>query len=102
MLGHMAIDPIQLTKKLVDIESTTYCEGPAGVFLEAYLTSQPYAVERMPVEQPDRACTPAAGSGVRFNVNAALPDLTPDLVPSTHMDTVHPFFRASEDHEFLY
>ena len=34
MLRHMAVDPIQLTKQLVNIESTTYCEGPAGVFLD--------------------------------------------------------------------
>ncbi len=98
----MAIDPIQLTKQLVNIESTTYCEGPAGVFLHEYLTSQRYAVERMPVEQPDRACTPGAGSGERFNVYAALPSITPDIVLSTHMDTVPPFFGASEDDEFLY
>src|SRR5260370_41923193 len=102
MLGHMAIDPIQLTKKLVDIESTTYCEGTAGVFLHEYLTLQRYAVERMPVEQPDHACTPGAGSGERFNVYAALPGVTPDIVLSTHIDTVPPFFGASEDDEFLY
>jgi acetylornithine deacetylase len=98
----MPIDPIQLTKQLVNIESTTYCEGPAGVFLHEYLTSKRYAVERMPVEQPDRACTPGAGSGERFNVYAALPGTTPDVVLSTHMDTVPPFFGASEDDEFLY
>jgi acetylornithine deacetylase len=102
MLEHMAIDPIQLTKKLVDIESTTYCEGPAGVFLHEYLASQRYAVERMPVAQPDRACTPGAGTGERFNVYAALPDVTPDVVLSTHMDTVPPFFGCTEDDEFLY
>jgi acetylornithine deacetylase len=102
MLESMAIDPIQLTKQLVNIESTTYCEGPAGVFLHEYLTSQHYAVERMPVEQPDRAHTPGAGNGERFNVYAALPGVTPDIVLSTHMDTVPPFFGASEDDEFLY
>jgi acetylornithine deacetylase len=102
MLEHMAIDPIQLTKQLVDIESTTYCEGPAGVFLHEYLTAQRYAVERMPVEQPDHSCTPGAGTGERFNVYAALPGVTPDIVLSTHMDTVPPFFGASEDDEFLY
>jgi acetylornithine deacetylase len=102
MLEHMAIDPIQLTKQLVNIESTTYCEGPAGVFLYEYLMSQRYAVERMPVEQPDRACTPGAGNGERFNVYAALPGVNPDIVLSTHMDTVPPFFGASEDDEFLY
>ncbi len=102
MLEHMAIDPIQLTKQLVNIESTTYHEGAAGAFLHQYLTSQHYAVERMPVEQPDGACTPGAGNGERFNVYAALPGITPDVVLSTHMDTVPPFFGASEDDEFLY
>src|SRR5580704_12216318 len=96
------IDHIQLTKQLVDIESTTYCEGPAGEFLHEFLTSQRYAVERTPVEQPDHTCTPGAGTGERFNVYAALPGITPDVVLSTHMDTVPPFFGASEDDEFLY
>lgn len=98
----MAIDPIELTKQLVDIESTTYYEGPAGVFLHEYLAAQRYAVERMPVEQPDHTNTPGAGSGERFNVYAALPGITPDVVLSTHMDTVPPFFGAREDDEFLY
>ena len=98
----MPIDPIQLTKQLVDIESTTYCEGPAGIFLHEYLTEQRYAVERMPVDQPDRSCTPGAGNGDRFNVYAALPGVTPDVVLSTHMDTVPPYFGCTEDDEFLY
>jgi acetylornithine deacetylase len=98
----MAIDPIALTRQLVDIESTTYCEGPAGIFLHEYLTSQRYEVERTRVEQPDRSCTPGAGSGERFNVYAALPGVTPDVVLSTHMDTVPPYFGCSEDDEFLY
>ena len=98
----MAIDPIQLTKQLVNIESTTYHEGPAGVFLHEFLMSQRYAVERTAVEQPDRASTPGAGNGERFNVYAAMPGVTPDVVLSTHMDTVPPFFCASEDDEFLY
>lgn len=102
MLRDMAIDPIQLTKQLVNIESTTYHEGLAGAFLNEYLTAQRYAVERMPVEQPEHATTPGAGSGERFNVYAALPGVTPDVVLSTHMDTVPPFFGASEDDEFLY
>ena len=98
----MAIDPIQLTMQLVNIESTTYCEGLAGAFLHEFLTSQRYAVERMAVEQPDHACTPGAGTGERFNVYAALPGVIPDIVLSTHMDTVPPFIGASEDDEFLY
>jgi acetylornithine deacetylase len=102
MLEHMVIDPVQLTKQLVDIESTTYCEGPAGEFLHEYLLAQRYAVERMPVAQPERANTPGAASGERFNVYAALPGVTPDVVLSTHMDTVPPFFGCTEDDEFLY
>ena len=102
MLERMAIDPVQLTKRLVDIESTTYHEGQAGAFLHEYLASQRYAVERMEVAQPDHASTPGAGMGERFNIYAALPGITPDVVFSTHMDTVPPFFGCTEDDEFLY
>jgi acetylornithine deacetylase len=98
----MAIDAIQLTKQLVDIHSTTFHEGLAGAFLHEFLEGEKYAVERMAVPQPDRAATPGAGDGERFNVYAALPGVTPDVVLSTHMDTVPPFFGSSEDDEFLY
>jgi acetylornithine deacetylase len=98
----MAIDPIELTRQLVNIESTTFHEGLAGVFLHAFLEQQKYAVERTPVAQPDRISTPGAGEGERFNVYAALPRVTPDVVLSTHMDTVPPYFGCTEDDEFLY
>jgi acetylornithine deacetylase len=98
----MPIDPIALTRKLVDIESTTYHEGLAGAFLHEFLVGQKYAVERMAVAQPDLASTPGAGNGERFNVYAALHGVTPDVVLSTHMDTVPPFFGCTEDDEFLY
>jgi acetylornithine deacetylase len=98
----MPVDPIQLTRQLVDIESTTYHEGRAGAFLCDFLERERYQVERMPVAQPDRVLTPGAGDGERFNVYAALPGVTPDVVLSTHMDTVPPYFGSSEDDEFLY
>jgi acetylornithine deacetylase len=99
----MPIDPIQLTKQLVDIESTTYHEALAGEFLAEYLSTRGYIVERQPVPQPDRAKNPAAGSGPRFNVYAALPGITPDIVFSSHMDTVPPFLGpCREDADFLY
>jgi acetylornithine deacetylase len=98
----MAIDPIDLTRKLVNIESTTYNEGAAGIFLAEFLAGQQYAVERMAVAQPDIALTPGAGASERFNVYAAMPGVTPDVVLSTHMDTVPPFFGCTEDDEFLY
>lgn len=102
------VDPIQLTRQLVDIESTTYHEAPAGEFLATYLASLGYHVERQPVQQPDLARTPGAGTGPRFNV-FALPQemvdkgIVPDVVFSTHMDTVPPFLGACrEDETHLY
>jgi acetylornithine deacetylase len=103
MLKPMPIDPIQLTRQLVDIESTTYHEAPAGEFLAELLAAEGYAVERQPVPQPDPAKTPGGGSGPRFNVYAFEPNVTPDIVFSTHMDTVPPFLGpCREDAEFLY
>ncbi|MEO6816685.1 MAG: M20/M25/M40 family metallo-hydrolase, partial [Edaphobacter sp.] len=61
-----------------------------------------YAVEKMAVSQPELDKTPGGGSGERFNVYAALPGVTPDVVLSTHMDTVPPYFGCTEDDEFLY
>lgn len=98
----MPIDPIQLTRDLVNIHSTTYHEGAAGAFLHEFLESQRYQVERMAVAQPDRDKTPGAGDGERFNVYATLPGVAPEVVLSTHMDTVPPFFGCTEDDEFLY
>lgn len=98
----MPVDPVQLTRQLVDIESTTYNEGRAGAFLFEYLEAQRYSVERTPVSQPDRVLNPGAGDGERFNVYAAMSGVTPDIVLSTHMDTVPPYFGCSEDDEFLY
>jgi acetylornithine deacetylase len=102
------IDPIALTKQLVDIESTTYYEAPAGEFLASFLAELGYQIERQPVPHPDPARTPGAGrSGAiadpRFNVYATLPGGSPELVLSTHMDTVPPFLGpCREDDQFLY
>jgi acetylornithine deacetylase len=99
----MTIDPIQLTRQLVDIESTTYHEAPAGEFLSTYLAALGWNIERQPVPQPDLARTPGAGSAPRFNIYASLPGITPDVVLSTHMDTVPPFLGpCREDADFLY
>jgi acetylornithine deacetylase len=97
----MAIDPIELTRRLVNIQSTTYHEGAAGVFLHEFLEEQRYTVERQEVSQPGHD-TPGVGAGERFNVYAAMAGVTPDVVLSTHMDTVPPYFGCTEDDEFLY
>jgi acetylornithine deacetylase len=98
----MPIDPIDLTRRLVNIESTTYHEGHAGIFLAQFLAEHRFAVERMEVAQPDLALTPGGSDTARFNVYAAPPGITPDVVLSTHMDTVPPFFPCTEDEDFLY
>ncbi len=94
----MGLDPIQLTRRLVDIESITYNEGAVGTFLAELLGSRGFSVERMPVRQPAES----RSSGERFNVYAFMAGQTPDVVLSTHMDTVPPFIPSSEDEEFIH
>ena len=98
----MAIDPIELTRQLVNIPSTTYHEHDAAMFLHRFLAAQGWTVELMPVPKPAVGTPGAEGGGERFNVYAAMPGLTPEVVFSTHMDTVPPFIRCTEDDEFLY
>ena len=92
------IDPIALTRQLVEIESTTYNEGAVGDFLAGFLSGRGWVVEKTPVEQPTESVTGAA----RWNVYAGIADQRPDLVFSTHMDTVPPYVPYSEDAEFMY
>jgi acetylornithine deacetylase len=94
----MSLDPIQLTRRLVDIESITYNEGAVGTFLAGFLADRGFAVEKMPVEQPRESHS----STERFNVYAFTAGETPDVVLSTHMDTVPPFIPSNEDGEFIY
>jgi acetylornithine deacetylase/succinyl-diaminopimelate desuccinylase-like protein len=80
------MDPIALTRQLVDIESTTGNEGAVVAFLATYLSAAGLTVERMPV---------APG---RFNLFAHWPEApTPAVVFSTHTDCVPPFIASSED-----
>jgi acetylornithine deacetylase len=85
------MDPFALTRSLIDIESITGREKAAGEFLLATLSgiaaSTGGSVERMEV------------SPERFNVLATWG--RPVVTLSTHMDTVPPYFAASEDHEFI-
>jgi acetylornithine deacetylase len=92
------LDPVQFTLDLCRIESTTYNEGAVGDFLADFLASRAWAVEKTPVAQPEESGTGAA----RWNVYAGTAGETPDLVFSTHMDTVPPFIPPTEDAAFLY
>jgi acetylornithine deacetylase len=91
------LDPIALTRQLVDIESVTYNEGAVGEFLDAFLRERGFAVERTAVSQPPNS----RYTGPRFNLYAGNGE-RPDVVLSTHMDTVPPYYPSSEDDLFLY
>ncbi len=94
----MSLDSVHLTRSLIDIESITYNEAAVGLWLEGYLQGLGFAVERMPVPQPGDS----RYSGERFNLYASIEGIGPELVFSTHMDTVPPFIPSSEDEDFIY
>jgi acetylornithine deacetylase len=80
------IDLFALTRTLVDIESTTPNEIAVGEFLCAELARRGLDARKMPAD------------GERSNVLATWPGHPrPEIVFSTHMDTVPPFIASSED-----
>ena len=83
------MDPVDLTRALVDIDSTTGREGEAGRWLAGHLRDLGYAVTEQPV---------ADG---RFNVFARL-DASPRVVFSTHFDCVPPFFSSRHEHGLVF
>lgn len=98
MVNARKLDPVQLTRQLVDIESTTYYEGAVGHFLADFLEGRGFAVEKTAVPQPEDG----KSTSERFNLYAGIKGERPDIVLSTHMDTVPPFFASSEDEDFIY
>ena len=82
------MDLFALTRQLVDIESISGHEKNVALFLGNYLRKLGAQVELEEAE-PDRP-----------NVLACWGK--PDVVLSTHLDTVPPFFPSREDDEFLY
>jgi acetylornithine deacetylase len=85
------MDAIALTRQLVDIESITGNEAAVGECLFREVSRLGYQAKKMPVE------------GNRANVYATSPEeLHPSVVFSTHMDTVPPFIRSSEDATRIY
>jgi acetylornithine deacetylase len=90
----MPIDPVALTRQLVDIESISENEAAVGHFLSTYLTALGFQVEKTPV--------PHSAGRERFNVYAGISADPPDVVLSTHIDTVPPFIPSSEDETYIY
>lgn len=85
------MDVFALTRKLIDIESTTGMEAAVAAALDGELRQLGYNVERMPVERD------------RVNIWATHPDHPqPVLALSTHMDTVPPFIPSTETEDRIY
>lgn len=86
------MDLFALTRALVDIDSVTGREREIGDFLCQHLSTLAKntggTVERLPVQED------------RFNLFASWGH--PEIVLSTHIDTVPPFFPSSEDGEHIY
>ncbi|HVT61362.1 MAG TPA: M20/M25/M40 family metallo-hydrolase [Thermoanaerobaculia bacterium] len=87
----MELDLFGLTRALVDIESVTGGERAIAEYLEERLAALAGGsggrVERMPVAEG------------RWNLFAAWGP--PEVVLSTHLDTVPPFFGSSEDEDTI-
>jgi acetylornithine deacetylase len=82
-------DAIRFARRLIDIPSPTESEFDAAVFLHDELAALGYACRKHPVSER------------RFNVYASAGD-RPRVIINSHIDTVPPWFVASEDDEFLY
>jgi len=78
----------ELARRLIEIESPTENESDVGTFLNSYLSSLKY-----------KTSLQEAAPG-RYNVLALAG--TPELIFSTHMDTVPPFIPFREDEDYLY
>ena len=91
------LGPLDLARVLVDSESLPDTEGAVGEYLDALLQERGFAVERTEVAQPPHS----RYSGLRFNLYASYGE-RPEVVLSTHMDTLPPLIASSEDDLFLY
>jgi acetylornithine deacetylase len=85
----LKVDPVSLTRSLVDIDSTTGREGEVARWLSRYLQSLAYDVTELPV---------ADG---RFNIYAHL-ESPPVVVFSTHFDCVPPFFPSRAERGLVF
>jgi acetylornithine deacetylase len=85
------MDVVAFTRQLVDIESVTGNEGAIGDFLRRELSRLGFQAKKLPVD------------GARGNVYATAPEQPrPEIVFSTHMDTVPPFIPSREDADHVY
>jgi acetylornithine deacetylase len=85
------MDAVTFTRQLIDIESVSGNEAAVGNYLYGELCRIGYQTGKIPVE------------GDRFNIYATSAEQpNPQIVFSTHMDTVPPFIPSSEDANCIY
>lgn len=82
------LDVVRLTRELVDIPSTTGQEKQVAEHVADTLERLGWTVTRQPVAEE------------RFNVLALRG--RPDILLTTHLDTVPPYFPSSEDDAFVH
>ena len=93
-----AVDVLQLTRELIAIESTTGREGRVGKWVADRLESEGWTVTRQPVAGGDPTMPEP-----RVNVLAVdEPGVDPQVVLTTHLDTVPPYIPLSEDETYLF
>src|SRR3984893_6809027 len=91
LVRFFCMDLFALARRLIDMESITPNESAVGDFLCDELQRRGMEARKMPVE------------GARANVLATWPGHDrPQIVFSTHMDTVPPFIASSEDDGRIY
>ncbi|HXK61462.1 MAG TPA: M20/M25/M40 family metallo-hydrolase [Acidobacteriota bacterium] len=86
MIGRQ--DLTALTRRLVDIPSPTGDEGAVGDFLFNLLSDANWTCQRQPVSEG------------RFNVLALRQE--PQILLTTHIDTVPPHVASDEDDQYIY
>ena len=82
------MDPVALTRTLVDLDSTTGREGEVGRWLADHLRDLGFSITIQPVDD------------LRFNILATVG--SPQIVFSTHFDCVPPFFPSRIEGDRLY
>lgn len=82
------LELVQLARALIDIESTSGYESVASRWISSWLSERGYRVVEQPVAED------------RFNIVATLGE--PDVILSTHIDCVPPFFPSHEKDGKLY
>ena len=89
-MAEVGFDVVGLARSLIDIDSTTPNEGPVARWLASWLRAHDYRVQEQPVE------------GDRVNLYVTVGEVDPDIVLSTHLDCVPPFFPSRVEGDLLY